>query len=260
MADGPDPGALLARYYDLDLGSDQPDVDLYLALAGSISGAVLELAAGTGRVSVPLAAAGHEVVAVDIDEHMLARADAAWQAADQAGTGSLTTIVADITQLELGRRFGLVLLALNTLLLLGDRDRQLAVLRAMCRHLAADGRAVIDVWLPTPEDLALYDGRLVLDWLRTDPDSGALVAKLWSASHLPAHERAEVETFFDSWPAGGGQLLRTSRHDELQFISAYDLEGMIERAGMRVIHQTGDYSMGAFGPNSERMLLVCGLL
>ena len=260
MADDTDPGARLARYYDLDLSSDQPDLDLYLALANSVEGAVLELAAGTGRLSVPLAAAGHEVVAVDLDEHMLARAEAAWQAADRAGGGSLTTIAADITALELDRRFGLMILALNTLLLVGDRDRQLAALRAMSRHLLPNGRAVVDVWLPTPDDLALYDGRLVLDWLRTDAEDGALVAKLWSASLQPALARAEVDTFFDSWPAGGGQLRRTARHDELRFVSAADLEAMIGLAGLRVVHRAGDYSMGPFGPSSERMLLVCGLL
>ena len=63
----------LARLYDLDLVEDPGDLDLYLALAARAGGPVLELAAGTGRIAVPLAEAGHAVTAVDIDPAMLAR-------------------------------------------------------------------------------------------------------------------------------------------------------------------------------------------
>ena len=58
MLDRPDPAtaAALARLYDLDLVEDPGDLDLYLALADRADGPILELAAGTGRLAVPLAA------------------------------------------------------------------------------------------------------------------------------------------------------------------------------------------------------------
>ena len=63
MLDRPDPAtaAALARLYDLDLLDDPGDLDLYLALAARADGPILELAAGTGRLAVPLALAGHTV-------------------------------------------------------------------------------------------------------------------------------------------------------------------------------------------------------
>ena len=64
----------LARLYDLDLVEDPGDLDLYLALAARTGGPILEIAAGTGRIAVPLAAAGHEVSAVDLDPAMIERA------------------------------------------------------------------------------------------------------------------------------------------------------------------------------------------
>ncbi|HKG19035.1 MAG TPA: hypothetical protein VKB00_04795, partial [Candidatus Limnocylindrales bacterium] len=48
----------LARLYDVDLLDDPGDLDLYLALAARTGGPILELGAGTGRLSVPIAAAG----------------------------------------------------------------------------------------------------------------------------------------------------------------------------------------------------------
>ena len=74
--------AALARLYDLDLSEDPGDLDLYLALAGRTGGPILELAVGSGRLAVPLAADGHEVTGVDLDPAMLARAR---RAADAAG-------------------------------------------------------------------------------------------------------------------------------------------------------------------------------
>ena len=53
----PERAAEIARLYDLDLAEDPGDVDLYVALAQRTGGPILELAVGSGRIAVPLAAA-----------------------------------------------------------------------------------------------------------------------------------------------------------------------------------------------------------
>lgn len=260
----PAAGELLARFYDLDLADQQADVDLYLALAESAGGPILELAAGSGRIAVPLAAAGHAVTAVDVDRQMLARAERRWQqvAADDggAGGGTLELIEGDITGLDLGRRFKLVILALNTLLMVGDREAQQDTLRAMAGHLAPDGRAVVDVWLPAADDLLIYDGRLALDWLRSDPETGRQVAKLSSGEYDPATATARVTTFFDSWQPPAGDVLRIAREDHFRLVAASELLAMLGAAGLRPSISAGDYGLTAFGTGSERLVVVCGLL
>ncbi|MER3418842.1 MAG: class I SAM-dependent methyltransferase, partial [Chloroflexota bacterium] len=64
----------LARLYDLDLVEDPGDLNLYLALAARSGGPILELGVGSGRLAIPLAAAGYDVVGIDTDPAMLARA------------------------------------------------------------------------------------------------------------------------------------------------------------------------------------------
>jgi SAM-dependent methyltransferase len=254
-------GALLARFYDLDLVDEPADVDLFLALARGSDGPILELAVGSGRIALPLAAAGHAVTGVDIDPHVLDRARAAWAASSHdTAAGSLELVEADLTTVELGVRFGLVILALNGLLMLPGRDAQLAALRNIRAHLAPHGRAVVDIWLPTPDDLAAYDGRLELAWLRSDPETGEQVAKLWSARYAPASAVARVDTFFDVWPAGGGQLRRVARSDELHLIGVQELLDLVERAGLAPQTVAGDHELGPLAPDSARVVLVCGLL
>lgn len=252
---GRDTAAALARYYDLDLADERADVDMYLALARSTDGPILELAAGSGRIAVPLAAAGHQVTGVDIDPQMLERARTAWAAAQPAaGGGSLDLIEGDITGLDLGRRFGLVILALNSLLLLPDRPAQLAALRTMAAHLDKGGRAVVDVWLPEPEDLVLYDGRLVLDWLRHEGATGEWVSKATSARYESATQTARVTTIFDAW-RNGGQVKRTVRDDLICFVGYHELLDLWERAGFSPDTVAGDCEMTPFSAGTDRLVL-----
>jgi SAM-dependent methyltransferase len=261
--DGESAGALLARYYDLDLIDDPGDVDLYLALAGAGDGSVLELGAGSGRLCVPLAAAGFDVTAVDRDPDMLDRARAAWTASERTPRrrpGSLRLVEADITTLDLDARFDLVILAFNGLLLLPGREAQAAALACIARHLALAGQAVIDVWLPAPDDLVLYDGRLRLDWLRTDAQTGDRVAKLTAARYQPATGVAYVTTFFDRWSVADGALRRLSREDELHFVHPAALLDLLGHAGLASRMVAGDYSMNPLEPDSERLVITLGLI
>ena len=86
--------AALARLYDLDLSEDPGDLDLYRALAARTGGPILELAVGSGRLAVPLAAGGHDVTGVDLDAAMLARARAAADAAGRATARRLRSAIA----------------------------------------------------------------------------------------------------------------------------------------------------------------------
>ena len=250
-------GADLARYYDIDVAAEQADVGMYLALASASGGPILELACGSGRICVPLAGAGHSVTGMDRDPDMLSRARAAWAGhpANKRMSGSLELVEADMTRLALGRRFDLVILAFNGLLLVSDRSAQESLLRTMRDHLTPDGRLVIDVWLPTPEDLALYDGRLILDWVRRDEETGEDVSKTTAARYEHATMHATVETFFDSWRQAETPR-RTYRLDEVQFVSAAELLSLVESAGLRPQMTAGDYSMSQFTPDSERLIVV----
>jgi SAM-dependent methyltransferase len=245
--------AALARYYDLDLLTDPGDLPFYLDLAASSGGTILELAAGSGRICVPLAAAGHAVTAVDNDAAMLDRARAAWAGA-HGGKGQLTFVEHDLTTLNLAARFDLVILALNSLLLL-DRAAQERALKVMRSHLAPGGRAVVDVWLPAKEDLELYDGRPVLDWIRTEPETGERVAKATVARYDVATNTAELTTTYDVERADA-PVGSVTRRDKITFISANDLLALARSAGLEAEAVVGAYDGTAWSDASERVVLI----
>ncbi len=249
--------AALARYYDLDVADDPGDVELYLALAAATDGPILELAAGSGRVAVPLAAAGRDVVAVDRDPHMLERARARWAtAAHPAGAGSLELVTADITSFRSERRFELVILALNSLLLFEREGEQPSVFESMARCLAPSGRAVLDCWLPAPEDLALYDGRMVLDWVRHDREAEEWVAKVTSARYAPAARVADITTFYDGWRDGSAPR-RTMRRDRVSFLTPTEMVAAATAAGLQVELLAGDYDLNRLTDDADRAVMIC---
>ena len=250
-----DQGKELARLYDLDLLEDPGDLELYVALARRTGGPILELGVGTGRVAVPLAEAGYEVTGVDIDPAMLARArDRASQA---RALDRLELIEGDLltAHLEKAGSFGLGIIALNSLLLLGDRNDQARALRVLANHLTPGGLAVVDVWLPDADDLARFDGRLILEYTRDDPESGNLVVKAASALHDAATQRVRLTTVYEEGRQGA-PADRWVRRDHLRLVGADELAAFAEAAGLVVESLAGDYDLEPLRPGSERAVLL----
>jgi hypothetical protein len=115
---------------------------------------------------------------------------------------------------------------------------------------------VIDIWLPTPDDLALYDGQVMLDWVRDDDAAGTRVAKSWSAHYDGAMNKATVTTYFDvGVDASAGS--RTEREDEIWFVGAPELIGLVQSAGLDPETVAGDYDLSVSTSRSERLILIC---
>jgi SAM-dependent methyltransferase len=253
----PTTAAALARLYDLDLAEDPGDIELYLALAARTGGPVLEIAAGSGRVALPLAGSGYAVTAVDNDPAMLARAVAAAAKAGAEAQTRFEPVEADLIGLKLpgSARFRLAILALNSILLLDSRDTQQAALETMARHLEPGGIAVVDVWLPSADELARYDGRICLEYVRDDPETGLLVTKKTAAQHEPATGHVHLTSIYEEG-SQGGVVSRWVREDRLRLLNAEDLRALAESAGLEVEVVAGDYGLDPIGPHDERAILV----
>jgi SAM-dependent methyltransferase len=258
MLDRPDPAtaAALARLYDLDLQDDPGDLDLYLALADRADGPILELAAGTGRLAVPLALAGYTVTAVDHDAAMLDRGRT-HAAATGVPADRLAFVEADLVGLRLpdAGRYAFAFIALNSIMLLASREAQRGAFRTLAAHLAPGGLAAVDAWLPDAEDLGRFDGRIMLEWPRADPETGALVTKVGSAQHDAATNTVGLTAIYEEGRQGEAPR-RWVRQDRLRLVSSDELVAFAEEAGLRVEILAGGYDLSPIGPGSERAVLV----
>jgi SAM-dependent methyltransferase len=240
----------LARLYDLDLVEDPGDVDLYLSLAGRTGGPILELAAGTGRLATPLAEAGHRAA-------MLERARAAADRAGHATASRLELVEADLLGLDLAGAgtYRLAFIGLNSLFLLATRDAQREAIRTLARHLAPGGLAAVDVWLPDPDDLARFDGRLIFEYVRVDPETGHEVTKVATARYDATTAVVDLTSIYEEGRPGE-PAARWIRRDTLRLIGADELRAHAEEAGLIVETMAGSYDMEPLRPGSERAIVV----
>ena len=120
-------------WHDLECGGYDLDLPLWRELADREGSPVLDVGAGTGRVALDLARRGHEVVALDRDPVLL---DAL---ADRGAGLAVSVVAADARAFDLGRRFPLVLVPMQTLQLLGGREGRGRFLACARAQLATGG-------------------------------------------------------------------------------------------------------------------------
>ena len=130
-----------------------PTVDRLVELAGGRP--ALEFAVGTGRVAVPLAERGVPVSGIELSPPMLARLRA------KADEATIPVVLGDMAAARVPGEFALVYLVYNTISNLLTQDEQVACFRNAARHLAPDGRFVVELWVPELRRLPPGQGALV---------------------------------------------------------------------------------------------------
>ena len=143
-------GETIAAHYDDDPEMFAPDllertVAFLKDWAGE--GPALELAIGTGRVALPLAAAGVPVAGIELSRAMVARLRA------KSGGADIPVTIGDMTTTTVAGRFPLVLLVFNTIMNLTTQAEQVACFRNAATHLSPGGAFIVEVMVPQVQRL-----------------------------------------------------------------------------------------------------------
>ncbi len=208
-----------------------PCEGFYRELANRTGGAVLELACGTGRLSVPIAEDGHEVVGLDSSAAMLR---AAQLKAEAAGVG-VAFVEGDMRSFDLGRSFALVILSCNSLCHLTTNEELIEALRLVGRHLAPGGLFAFDIVNPTIADLAHAN--------RTDLtlDVGAHPQAMTAGEELLAYDPVSQVSVLQWQITGDRDQIRRTKAMRLRTIFPQELPLLLSAAGLELAARYGDF-------------------
>jgi len=223
-------------WHDIECGAYTEDLPLWRALAGEQGDPILEVGAGTGRVSLDLARLGHDVTALDLDGDLLA------ELAARAGGMKLGTVLADAHSFALGRRFALCLVPMQAIQLLRGAAGRARFLRCARAHLSPGGllaAALTDV----VEEFEVTDGEV-----GPLPDVRELDGVLYASRPIAVREEGGVlviERLREIVAAGGVHEVHENRI-ALHLVGAAEFEREGRAAGFHVrarasIAATDDY-------------------
>ncbi|MFO8036659.1 MAG: class I SAM-dependent methyltransferase [Anaerolineales bacterium] len=144
----------MAEIYDhIPPYHNHPDIDFYLEVARELGGPVLELGCGTGRICMPIARAGVDIVGLDLSEHMLDTCRGKLSKEPHAGQDRVRLIRDDMQDFNLDQDFSLVITPFRSFQHLLTVEDQLACLDSVRRHLAEGGTSILDIFNPAIDRL-----------------------------------------------------------------------------------------------------------
>lgn len=206
--------------YDSSDEVPREDIPFFVKRAKESGGPVLELACGTGRITIPIAKQGIEIVGVDASAKMLGRAR---EKAKQEGL-DIRWLEADYRSFALGRKFSLIFIAYHSICHIIDFHSFQRLFLRIGEHLNDDGTLIFDCWNPGGESLGLMgDTRL----------SPAEVLKVNRLKWFKG-DTSQTMTYF--YPR--------------------EFEALAQGFGFRVVEMLGDSDGSPYEPTSRRLISV----
>ena len=237
-----------ARRYDAEHWWKTDDLAFWEAMARDFGPRVLELAAGTGRLALPVLQTAAAYTGVEISKAFLQRAR------DKlAPHGQRVRLVAgDMRSFHLGETFDLIFIGFNAFLHLLTNADALAALACVREHCHSDTRFALDIFVPDPLFLYRPEGQRVPTQVYADPQTGAAVKVEETNSYDPETELNHIRWYYstdedrDFWVTDF----------TLRMYFPDTMDRLLHDAGFRVTDKWGDYRRTPFSTDSDLQIYL----
>jgi SAM-dependent methyltransferase len=235
------------EFYDVEMAGFTSDLPFYLSLLPPAAN-ILELGCGNGRLARALAAAGHSVTGIDISAPMLASAAA-------LGGEHITYVRMDMAEFMVPDRFDAVIIAYNTLNLLGNLPIIERCLKRTRGHLKEGGQLLLQTFQPRPDEFPSDGGGAFQFRIFALPGGGKLIKETIKRSR---QKEIELTERYRVRPADGN-----SKNNEdlahtlyLAAIGHEKLTELLTTAGFTTTCRYGGYDLSPFVPERDGLLLL----
>ena len=237
------------RHYDIQHKYLKDDIEFYLQQAKQFGQPVLELACGTGRITVPIAQQGFKIIGMDVSEGMLARAKE--KAIKQQL--KITLLQMDIRKFDLKLKFRLIIFPFNSIAHLHDLQGIDNCFKSVRAHLHDEGRFVLDFFNPNLALLIRDNETPLFVSEYPDPDSENMVI----ITETNRYDKASQINYIKLHYRIGD---RKFTHDlNMRIFYPQELDALLHHNGFIVEDKYGAFDKALFTSDSEKQIVVCKL-
>lgn len=245
-----------AEYYDYQSTGLPGDADFYVEEARRAGSPVLELGCGTGRILLPIAEAGVEVVGLDASDKMLAIAREKIAQVSQETQNRISLVQGDMRDFALERTFRAIFVPYRAFLHLMTPEDQKQALACFRKHLDMDGRLIFNIFDPRHDVLgqsSLFGSALTKQGAFVYPKSGRQVF-VWACRHYDKlNQVIQEDRLFEEIDAQGQVVSRCYAPLVLRYAFRYEIEHLLELCGFEIESLYGDFQRGAFQYGGEQV-------
>ena len=235
--------------YDLEDNGYDEDWPLTEQWARSLGGPLLDLACGTGRMTLRMAEFGYQVTGVDITPEMIG-----WARQKAAKQGvSIEWVVADARTFHLQKQFSFIYMLENVFQFFLTRADQEALLARVREHLLPEGCFLFETRNPSPRNL--LEVRHPEPQKYTTPDGGQLVVT--EQQHYDPMTQIQHNTCPHQWLYPGGQREEKTIHTALRYVFPQEMEALLYYNRLQIRACYGSWQQEPLTATSPSMIYVC---
>ncbi len=239
----------VAELYDAFHWWKTNDLDFIANWATDNGGPVLELAAGTGRLGLPIAGRGLDYTGLELSPQYVVRAEQKLAPFSK----NAYIIQGDMRSFKLDRKFKSIFIGFNSFLhLYSDKDAR-ACLQAVQNHLLDDGKLLIEIFVPDPSFLNRPQDRLYPVCSFSHPDGGYCTIKESNDYD------AETEINSVHWYFFRSLIPQPEQYNfDMRIYYPDTMDRLLNEAGFKILEKFGDRKGNPLTPESELQIYICG--
>lgn len=238
------------RHYDSMIQSRNLYYDLhfYIKQAKTYREPVLELACGTGRITIPIAKEGISITGLDKSKSML---DQARRKVKEVGV-QVKWIEGDMTDFNLDQNFSLIIIPGVSMNILSDIQKIESCLSCVKRHLRNNGRFIFDLFNPDLNILMRDPRKTYPAYEYIDPDGRGIIT-LTQTNFYDKSTQISTITFY--YKIGEKEIAK--KELKLRMLFPQEIDAILHYNGLKIDNKYGNYNETPFSSDSNFQILVC---
>jgi len=236
-----------ALLYDFFQHGVENDIKFYLDYFKNFEGKILEIGAGTGRITIPLLKQGLDVMALDIAPKML---EILKEKAKKENIEA-KTIIADMKNFRLKNKFEAIIITFRTFQHMYSINDQLKALKNIKKHLMPNGILIFDVYNPSLKYISKGDWQWQKDKTINLPSIKGKI-KIDYRNRYDMAEQMMYQDFRFTYPDGRKEIMPL----KMRFFFRFEIEHLLSLAGFKVKSLYGDFNKNPFKNESTEIILI----